>query len=237
VPSLDLKAELFLAANDPTAGELRRDAVRAVAAALGGNGQRLEFHHWLDGSRAGFGFALAARMAGQLCTGAAITFDAGVVYAGAGSVRQLIEVTYLLNVMAHDEQEAEAWVRATHDEIVGSFMPRHLRKRSVRTFRASQYATHCDRGGHPNPAGANLLGLRSGDTELEGMWCDLAEHAAEAWTEFCSGLDRYDPRRQVADSLYSPWRSPDNGTIVNEAVARWRAEDPLLRVDVRPPAA
>jgi len=94
VPKSTLETQLLAAADDPTGGWLRREAIRAVAASLERNGQRLEFHHWLGGSAAGYGFALAVRMAGQLCAGAALAFDADLAYAGAGSTRQLLEATY-----------------------------------------------------------------------------------------------------------------------------------------------
>jgi len=238
VSGSDLEQGFLSAAGDEPSSQLRREVVRAVVDGLSDNGLRLDIHHrFTPGGAAGTGFAAATRMAAQLCDGAGRLFDAGVAYGGAALVRQLIEVTYLLNVMAHDDAEARRWATADHADIVANFMPGHLRNRSQASFRKAQYESHCDRGGHPNPAGARLLDLRIGGAELEGLWCDLAQHAAEAWEQFCAGLDRFDPRREIGGEFYAPWRSPDQRSTVETAVASWRAQDPLVRLELPIPSS
>jgi len=138
---------LVLADDDSQA--LRERVARDVPSALSSNGLRLLIHHELDSNAAGVGFATATLMAGELGEGAQRLFGAGLWYPGAALVRQLIECGYLLTLMSESRDEADAWMRSGHDEIVSRFMVRHMRKRAVQNFRATEYEKHCDLGGHP----------------------------------------------------------------------------------------
>lgn len=216
---------------DDDAQLLRERVVREVPAALSINGQRLAIHHCLDRDAAGAGFATATMMAAELGEGARRLFEAELWYSAAALVRQVIECGYLLTLMSENRDEAKAWMTSSHDEIVRKFMPRHMRQRAVRNFRAAEYETHCDLGGHPNPAGRAVLRRHPERRGLStrGNWLDLAEHLSDTWSSFVAGLPLYDPRMNPADPLYSPMRSPDSGNTIECLLAVWRERDSIAR--------
>jgi hypothetical protein len=222
-------------ANDE-AQVLRERVVREIPAALDNNGQRLAMHHCLDRDAAGAGFATVTMMAAELGEGARRLFEAELWYSAAALVRQVIECGYLLTLMSENRDEAKAWMTGSHDEFVRKFMPRHMRQRAVRNFRAAEYATHCDLGGHPNPIGRAVLRRHPERRRLStrGNWLDLAEHLADTWGSFVAGLPLYDPRMNPADSLYSPIRSPDGGHEIECLLAEWREHDTIARCHVDP---
>jgi hypothetical protein len=212
---------------DDESQALRERIARDVPSALSSNGLRLLIHHELDSNAAGVGFATVALMAGELGEGAQRLFDAGLWYPGAALVRQLIECGYLLTLMSESRDEADAWMRSGHDEIVSRFMVRHMRKRAVQNFRPTEYEKHCDLGGHPNPAGRTLLRSRA-DHQLVSSrchWLDLAQHLAETWAAFVAALPYYDPRMQPGDPLYGPHRSPESGDSIERLLVAWRRAD------------
>lgn len=198
---------------------------------LAENGYRLATHHQLEGDAGGLGFAIASEMAAELGEGAAKLFNEGLWYPGAALVRQLIEFVYLLTLMGQQRIEAEQWMASTREQIMSTFMPRQMRKRSVRNFRLGEYQSHCDWGGHPNPAGRPLL--RHHDEWRQAAprayWLDLAQHQAEIWESFCVALPLYDPRLDETHDLYAPHRSPDGADEVTPLLARWREQDRLAR--------
>jgi hypothetical protein len=216
---------LVLANDDSQA--LREQVAQKVPAALASNGLRLLIHHELDQSAAGVGFAAATLTAGELGEGAQRLYGAGLWYPGAALVRQLIEAGYLLMLMSESREEAGAWMRSSHDEIIKRFMPSHLRQRAVRRFRPAEYEKHCDLGGHPNPAGRILL-RSSADHQLvstRSHWLDLAQHLSDAWESFVAALPLYDPRMQAGDPLYGPERSPESSASIESLLAEWREAD------------
>ncbi len=168
-------------------------------------------------------------MTAELGEGARRLFDAGLWYPGAALVRQLIECGYLLTLMAENRDEASAWMTTSHDEVVARFLPRHMRQRAVRNFRAAEFQTHCDLGGHPNPAGRSLLRHHDEWRRLSSRsFClDLAQHLAETWSSFVSALPLYDPRMDQAHSLHSPERSPEGGVDIERLLSEWRDVDPV----------
>jgi hypothetical protein len=214
---------------DDQAQALRERVAREIPAALASNGLRLSIHHQLASDAAGVGFATATEMAAELGEGAARLFDADLWYPGAALVRQLIECDYLLALMAENREEAAAWMTSSHGEIVARFMPRHMRQRAVRNFRSSEYQTHCDLGGHPNPAGRGLLRHHDEWRPLlpRSHWLDLAQHLAETWSSFVAALPLYDPRMNSDHFLHSPQRSPECGDDVKQLIALWRNVDPV----------
>jgi hypothetical protein len=216
---------------DETAHALRLRLAEAIPRHLTENGSRLSLHHRLGGTTAGVGFATATEMTGELGEGAACLFNAGLWYPGAAVVRQLIECGYLLSLMDDRPEEAEAWMRSTRQQIVSTFQPRHMRERSSREFRSSEYQSHCDWGGHPNPAGSGLLRRHEEwrPLDVRWLWLDLVQHLAEIWETFCSALRHYDPRMDPDDLLWSPHRSPGGGTEIAALVSDWRERDSLAR--------
>jgi hypothetical protein len=225
----EMKAALKVGLENEEAQELRERLAKEIPHRLSENGQRLSIHYWLDGGAAGTGFATTVEMAAEISEGARRLFEAELWYPGAALVRQLIECTYLLSLMADSRDEAGAWMKSTHDEVVKRFMPRHMRQRAVRNFRASEYQIHSDLGGHPSPAGRVLL--KRHPDQHEGWsrrhWVDFAQHLAECWESFVEGLALYDPRMDPNDSLHNPARSPDGGEEIRGLISRWLEVDPL----------
>ena len=124
-------------------------------------------------------------------------FAANLWYPGSALVRQLIECVYLVTLMGERRDEAESWMASSRERILSTFMPRQMRQRSVRNFRVGEYQTHCEWGGHPNPAGKRLLRMHDewrGRAGVRAFWLDLAQHLAESWEGFCAALPLYDPR-------------------------------------------
>lgn len=213
------------------AQRLRERVAQAIPQRLAENGQRLRIHHHLDWDATGIGFATATEMAAELAEGAATLFHARLWYPGAALVRQLIECTYLLTLINDDREEARSWMTSSHDQIVARFLPGQMRKRAGRAFRLGEYEAHCDRGGHPNPAGRHLLRRQAEHADISPHvhWVDLAQHVAEVWEIFTASLSQFDPRMNPADSLYSPHRSPDGETEISALLEEWRRVDPLGR--------
>lgn len=214
---------------DDDAQSLRKRVALEIPVALSTNGQRLSIHYGFQHEAAGAGFATATLMAAELGEGARRLFEAELWYSGAALVRQLIECGYLLALMGQHRDEAKTWMTSSHGEILRKFMPRHMRKRAVRSFRAKEYETHCNLGGHPNPAGRSLLNrhVEQGHLAIRGHWLDLAQHLADTWSSFVSAVTLYDPRTNPGDSLYSPARSPDNGPEIGQLLTEWRERDPI----------
>jgi hypothetical protein len=229
----DARERLTVALNaglaDDGAHALRKRVALEIPAALASNGQRLSIHYWLERDAAGFGFATVTEMAAELGEGARRLYESELWYPGAALVRQLIECGYLLTLMSENEGEARSWMTSSHKDIVKRFMPRHMRQRAVRNFRAAEYETHCDLGGHPNPAGRSLLRRHTPGERLSPRchWVDLAQHLAENWGSFVAALPLHDPRMKPADPLYSPERSPEAGDAVASLIAKWRSVDPV----------
>jgi hypothetical protein len=214
---------------DDGAQALRERIAREVPAALASNGQRLSIHHSLGRDAAGVGFATATEMAAELGEGARRMYEVGLWYPGAALVRQLIECGYLLALMSENRDEARDWMTSSHEQIVAQFMPRHIKRRAVRNFRASEYEKHCDLGGHPNPAGRVLL-RRHAEEQLVPPrihWVDLVQHLVEVWINFVAALPLYDPRKQPADPLCDPQRSPEGNESVLRLLVQQQEREPL----------
>src|SRR3954452_12264830 len=214
---------------DDRAHALREQLARAIPRRLSENGFRLTIHYAFDSDAAGVGFATMTEMAAELGEGAATLFDAELWYPGAALVRQLIECGYLISLAAGSRDEAARWMRSTPQEAREQFAPGHMRNRSARDFRRSEYQTHCSRGGHPTPAGRDLL--RHHEHERPGSvrlyWSDLAQHLADLWQEFCSALPHYDPRCDEDDQLFNPNRSPDGGEEIATLLSEWHERGQL----------
>ena len=217
------------AVQDDAAQVLRMRVAEEVSQRLAENGLRLSIHHQIGGAVAGVGFATLTEMAAELAEGAARLYRAKLWYAGAALVRQLLECGYLLALAGDNPEEAEAWFAASPTEVRTRFMPKHTRPRATKTFRDSEYYSHCDHGGHPNPAARTLL--RGHDylspVPAESQWADLALHMAETWEAFCAALPHYDPRLIPGDDLYSPDRAPDGRTEIAQLLDEWRSVDAL----------
>lgn len=225
----DLRTRVSAGLADDAAQALRERIAAEVPRRLAENALRLLLHHQLSGSVAGVGYATATEMAAELGEGARRLYADELWYPGSALVRQLIECDYLLSLASEQPAEAEEWMRSSRDEIVRRFMPRHMRSRSAREFRVSEYQTHCDWGGHPNPVGRGLLrGHEAGRPVSDRwLWLDLALHLSEVWASFCGGARHFDPRQDQEDPLFSPEHSPDGRDGIDKLLAAWRHRDPL----------
>jgi hypothetical protein len=169
------------------------------------------------GNDAVVGLAIVAQTAGELCIGAALLLDHGNQYAAAALLRQLVEVEYLAWALAEDDEEAARWLRSTKGERLQQWQPRHIRKRSAGRFRSSDYAWHCDIGGHPTREGARLLPGHQPWPDFMG-WLELAIHGASAWDYLQSGVKRFG---------YADVTESASTTILASALAAWRSSDRL----------
>jgi hypothetical protein len=214
---------------DDEAQTLREEVARAIPRRLSENGFRLYIHYGFDSNVAGIGFATMTEMAAELGEGAASLFDAELWYPGAALVRQLIECSYLISLAAESRDEAEKWMRSSPKEARDHFSAGNMRNRAARDFRLAEYQVHCSRGGHPTPAGRDLLKRRTGErpVDVRLSWSDLAQHLADLWQGFCSALPLYDPRCEKEGPFYGPHRSPDGFEEVDKLLATWRDRDPL----------
>jgi hypothetical protein len=121
------------------------------------------------------------QIAGELISGAVALLAQDNVYGAAALLRQLVEGEYLAWAFAEDEQEAMSWMRSDRDERMRMWQPKHLRNRSQDRFRATDYHSHCERGGHPTPDATMLLPGHSRRQLPELWWLDLAEHGVSTW--------------------------------------------------------
>lgn len=200
-----------------------------LADAISGVGSRMQFSGYF-GSDADRGVGLVASMGGAVAQGAAALLDGGNAYAAAALLRQVVEVEYLLWTFADDSDDASRWFHASKNQLSSRFRPAAMRTRSKGRFRAEEYASHCDRGGHPSPRGWDLV-VENAYTprrvrldSTEALRLDLAVHLNRAWhllTEACDAIER--------SSVYSTYV---DGVI--EAVTAWRRDD-AAALDLAPP--
>jgi hypothetical protein len=216
---------------DDEAHALREQLARAIPRRLSENGFRLYIHYGLGGDPAGVGFATMTEIAAELGEGAVSMFDAELWYPGAALVRQLIECGYLISLAAESRDEAEEWMRSSPKEARERFSAGNMRNRTAKNFRLAEYQVHCSQGGHPTPAGRNLLRRRVSERPADARlsWSDLTQHLADLWQGFCSALPLYDPRCEKGGPLYGPHRSPDGREEIDTLLAAWRESDPLAR--------
>jgi hypothetical protein len=162
-------------------------------------------------------------MGAELAIGACQLYEAERWYAGAALVRQLIETEYLLYLFARDQAEPEKWLKASEEEARVMFSPKTMRERSRGRFRASEYFTHCEIGGHPRLSGHVLLrehltpmSQRAGNLfDPKVQWVDLAQHLERMWGHYVAAVALHSP-----SNFY-----PDRFRQVDEAIQAWRASD------------
>jgi len=238
----ELRAQ-FAEAEKDEAGRLAREEVcRRVGATLRDGGELL----WVGGyalgtdrrdGRSPFGFgddatvglATVMQVGAELTQGAVALFDRGGLYAGAALVRQLVEVEYLAWAFAEDRVEAMDWLRSGKDERLARWQPGRIRKRSGGRFRASDYAGHCERGGHPTPRSKALLPGHSQSEPLAMWWLDLAQHALSAWDYGLAASPKLD--LDYSDELAEVAARNDLPAVI----AAWRERDPLLALTLERP--
>lgn len=170
-------AEVFARLQEPRALAARIEFCTNVASALQATGRAL----WSFGLAADLptreALAIVTQMSGDLAAGAVVMYSQENWYAGAALVRQLVEAEYLLFLFAENVQEATQWRQSTSEERKDFFTPAKMRKRSNGRFRTSEYAAHCERGGHPTPLGHMFLAEHATPFASNvWLWSDLAQH-------------------------------------------------------------
>jgi hypothetical protein len=223
---------------DPIASESRLGLCRTLALVFTESGALLWVGGYLIGpdrkegaSPFGFGndatvgLATVAQVAGQLAEGIAQLLDSDNRYAACALLRQIVEVEYLAWAFAENQEEAAAWLRATRENRLRMWQPRHLRDRSAGRFRARDYGHHCELGGHPTPEARVLLPGRDDEVPSAFWWVELATHGLSAWEYLLVGAEHagYGAElRGVAKRNHLP-----------EAAASWRETDRVAMTTMR----
>lgn len=232
-----LRDSLVAALQDPLAHEQRIDTCSAVASALSASGRTLWVGAYLLKAKPAEGVAVLTEMAGELAEGAVSLFSRQLWYAGGSLVRQLIEAEYLFWLFAHEDAAAEDWVNSTPEMIRRSFRPALLRKRSAGAFRESEYWTHCDLGGHPNPKGRLLLREHSSSIgSHDWLWVDLVQHLHRLWPYFRQCLLRHDLAAYVdvgvlsgAEASLEAWSRIEAESVRHLEIPRGEGRGPTRR--------
>jgi hypothetical protein len=175
-----------------------------------------------DGAR--WAVAVVAQMGAELVVATTKLYEVERWYAGAALVRQLIEVEYLLFLFADDADEPERWMAASSDKIKQMFSPSVMRTRARGRLRATEYAAHCEMGGHPRRKGHILLRQHSvfakGDPlaylDRSTQWVDLAQHVDRLWSNYIGAITRHAPT-----NVY-----PERFARIDASLAAWRSADP-----------
>lgn len=221
------------AENDAAGAERRVELCRALAETFRETGDLL----WIGGnllgpdrasgsspfdfgSDAAVGLATVIQIAGELTSGAVVLLEQDNLYAAAALIRQLVEIEYLAWAFAEDDEQAEAWLRSTHDERLKFWQARDLRRRSGGRFRSADYARHCERGGHPTPDAMALLPDHSRRDSLMLWWFDLALHGASTWDYVNAAATEFGWSHQVDPISSRHGLAP--------AIEGWRQSEPLL---------
>lgn len=169
------------------------------------------------GSDATVGLATVAQVGAELLGGVVTLLPLGNRYAALALIRQLVEVEYLAWAFANDEEEAADWLRSSREKRMRRWQPRHLRERSNGQFRGSDYARHCDIGGHPTPESRHALPDHTEGVQAGLCWHEAATHGVSVWRYVADAGDRlgFGPVlqelsvREVVESAVDSWRSAD----------------------------
>ena len=220
---------------DPFAGESRQGLCRILAQVFSESGALLWVGGYIIGpdrkeGRSPFGFgsdstvglATVAQVAGQLAAGTAQLLDSDNRYAACALLRQMVEVEYLAWAFAEEQEEAASWLRATRENRLRMWQPKHLRDRSDGRFRAGDYGRHCEVGGHPTPEARVLLPDRGDQVPTAFWWIELATHGLSAWEYLLVGAENAGYGAEltaVAERQHLP-----------EAAASWRESDRMAMI-------
>lgn len=135
---------------------------------------------------------LLAQISSELVSGTLLLFRNGNHYGGSALLRQLIECEYLLRAFRLSFNDAARWHDANDSEC-WDFKPSKLRE--IGGFDRQEYANHCEAGGHPHPAGRQLLELERSMRDVLSaeagedrkfdvtrvLWADFAFHCDRVW--------------------------------------------------------
>jgi hypothetical protein len=129
---------------------------------------------------------------------------------------------------AEDYDEAERWLRASPQERLRIWQPRHLRQRAPGRFRGPDYGRHCEHGGHPTPDWRGLLPDHTPTLSPGLWWYDLAGHGTSIWSYIVAAAAQRGWSAQISDA--------NSVEAIARAAERWRAEDALVKLTAELPS-
>lgn len=180
---------------DPAAHERRVEWCRTAASAFDEAGYAVWVTGWTVQDDGTLSLGIVLQMTGEVAQGTVTLLDENRHYAAAALVRQLVECEYLAWLFGEYPDEAATWLRALPDDRQRLFRPAAMRKRSKGRFRTEEYASHCERGGHPAPAGAFMLPGRRDSRQLaesRWQWVNLGQHLERCWALTRVALSSHD---------------------------------------------
>ena len=131
--------------------------------------------------------AIVVQMGSALTKGTIQNLESDNRYAAAALLRQFVEIEYLLYLFAINPEDAEMWLLGDHEKLRKWFSPAEMRRRSKGFFRADEYWSHCEIGGHPHPKSMFLLPniepMKKKDPMFDApnfLWVDLGQHIRRA---------------------------------------------------------
>lgn len=211
---------------DDDAQTAREAHARTVAESMQLVGQALHVGGYVLRDENANGLSLATRMGGALALGSCDLLDAGNAYGAAALVRQLVEVEYLLWTFAGDADDAARWLGASRTQLGKHFTPAAMRERSGGQFRTNEYRSHCEHGGHPNPAGWFLLTDSPPLDPVRSAWVDLGQHLERGWRVL---------RAACEAAAWSEVLPEHRWQFVEHFRLAWHERDPLAaRLDALP---
>jgi hypothetical protein len=145
--------------------------------------------------------ALVIEVAADIAGSAVELMDRGRTYSAGALLRQLIECEYLVTLFGRDVQAAREWLNADENALRTYWSPAKMRARSRGAFRASEYRSHCQVGGHPSPKARVLLASHSMAVSPDHMWADLALHLDRLWGRIEEAAETLGYARPLARSM------------------------------------
>jgi len=230
------KLALRQAAENEQAMAARRSLCRALVTAFEATGQALRVGGHLLGSgrvdgSSPFGngddgmvaLGYLSSTCASLISGAVELLTEGNCYAASSLNRQLVELEYLGWAFAEDHAEAASWLRSSRQDRLNRWQPRHLRDRSNGRFRGTDYAEHCEIGGHPTPKGVRILSMDNAPRVTELLFSETATHGLSSWKYLRVAISRLSDNDQGENWLIPP----DLDTTVETAATDWKSHDHL----------
>lgn len=218
---------------NPETQALRHECLAALIAGLKWAGDVLRVVGTMVGPRPAngdirdprlVGIGYVANTSGELLRGTLVAVDDLNPYAASALLRQVVEAEYLAWAFAEDREEAASWLESTHQDRLARWQPRHLRERSGGRFRGIDYARHCERGGHPTPAGCRDLINGPPAVGCAGLVADSLLHGRSTWHYLMDAVDQHDLLLGNDPGTLLPF---DGRRAAHNAVQSWWEFDPF----------
>jgi hypothetical protein len=184
-------------AADPELQELRRNTAATLTGLLYEAAHRLNEHaqRAIESEQAVGalnGLAQVAVIAGSLGGGVVQLVHHNNLYPAWSLLRQIVETEFLLWKFANEPASIVMWSNSTKDERERDWKPSRIYRDLENEYRQKDYSRHCELGGHPTPAGANLAGGVAVHRAGAGLLCDLIGRTQDAWSHFCAAVELVD---------------------------------------------